>query len=50
MKICNFLQSLVSDIDLDSLKPASDGPAIECLKNGVTNFDPVRRKLEIIGA
>jgi predicted alpha/beta-fold hydrolase len=44
--ICNFLNSMVSEIDLDSTKPMVNGK--EAHTELKTHFDPVRRKLQIL--
>ncbi|KAH8882839.1 AB-hydrolase YheT [Thozetella sp. PMI_491] len=43
--ICNFLRSLISDIDLTALKSAANGSTPSFMGN---QFDPMRRKLEIL--
>lgn len=45
--ICNFLNHMISKIDLESLKPQSFDRTVDVPKRGA-HFDPMRRKLEII--
>ncbi|KAK0619332.1 Alpha/Beta hydrolase protein [Immersiella caudata] len=44
--ICNFLNYMASEIDLDSIKPMVNGK--EANTELKTHFDPVRRKLQIL--
>ncbi|KAK0652880.1 Alpha/Beta hydrolase protein [Cercophora newfieldiana] len=44
--ICNFLNSMVSEIDLDAIKPMVNGKEADVEMK--THFDPLRRKLLIL--
>jgi predicted alpha/beta-fold hydrolase len=44
--ICDFLNHMVTEIDLDAIKPDANGAQVET--QFVTEFDPVRRKLQVI--
>lgn len=46
-QISNFLKYMVSEINLDSIKPKADSHAIEG-PLGQTRFYPVRRRLDIL--
>ncbi|KAL2197323.1 Alpha/Beta hydrolase protein [Corynascus similis CBS 632.67] len=43
--ICNFLNRMVTEINLDAITPDANGTKLET--QFVTEFDPVRRKLQI---
>lgn len=45
-QICNFLGHMATEIDLDSITPNANGEALKT--QFVTEFDPVRRKLQVI--
>ncbi|KAL2179213.1 Alpha/Beta hydrolase protein [Thermothelomyces heterothallicus CBS 202.75] len=44
--ICNFLNRMVTEINLDAITPDANGTKLET--QFVTEFDPVRRKLQIL--
>ncbi|KXX75280.1 Medium-chain fatty acid ethyl ester synthase/esterase 1 [Madurella mycetomatis] len=44
--ICNFLRSMVSEVNLDSIKPDSNGEVPKA--QFATDFAPMRRKLQIL--
>lgn len=45
-QICNFLNRMATEIDLDAITPNADGAALKT--QFVTEFDPVRRKLRVL--
>ena len=47
-QICNFLRHMATEIDLDAITPNANGEAVKT--QFVTDFDPVRRKLQVISS
>ncbi|KAK3902604.1 Alpha/Beta hydrolase protein [Staphylotrichum tortipilum] len=45
--ICNFLNTMATEINLDAIKPTANGSPHKT--QFVTEFDPVRRKLKVLG-
>ncbi|KAK3325755.1 Alpha/Beta hydrolase protein [Apodospora peruviana] len=45
--ICNFLQAMASEINLDAIKPIANGKP-DATPVAQTHFDPLRRKLQIL--
>ncbi len=45
-QICNFLNHMVNEINLDAIIPNANGHALKT--QFVTDFDPVRRKLQVL--
>lgn len=49
-QICNFLNKMVDEIDLDSISPAANGTLVTFKSAHPTDFDPMRRKMRVIHA
>lgn len=48
VQICNFLRSMVSEVNLDAVNPNANGK--EAATQLATDFAPMRRKLQILNA